>query len=64
MHRGQLASLEGVVDFYNRGGGESPLKDARLKPLGLTAEEQADLVAFLKLLTGSLPPIETGRLPK
>ncbi|WP_333839945.1 cytochrome-c peroxidase [Pelomicrobium sp.] len=52
MHDGSLATLEEVVAFYDRGGFDHPLRDPRLKPLGLTAEEQQALVAFLKALTG------------
>ena len=52
MHNGVMESLEEVVAFYNRGGGDDPLKDARLKPLGLTTAEQADLIAFLQALSG------------
>ncbi|MEO8187399.1 MAG: cytochrome c peroxidase [Burkholderiaceae bacterium] len=53
MHDGSLASLEDVVDFYNRGGGDLPGKSALLKPLGLDGEEKAQLVAFLRALDGS-----------
>jgi len=52
MHNGAFETLEAVVDFYNRGGGEDPNKSPLLKPLGLSGEEQADLVAFLHALTG------------
>jgi cytochrome c peroxidase len=52
MHNGAFETLEAVVDFYNRGGGEDPNKSPLLKPLGLSGEEQADLVAFLQALTG------------
>ena len=52
MHNGVLESLEQVVDFYDAGGGNDPLKDPRLKPLGLTPGEKADLVAFLRALGG------------
>ncbi|MFQ5437274.1 MAG: cytochrome-c peroxidase [Paracoccaceae bacterium] len=52
MHNGMIATLEDVVAFYNAGGGDDPNKDARLKPLGLSDAEQADLVAFLKALSG------------
>jgi cytochrome c peroxidase len=52
MHNGALETLEAVVAFYNRGGGEDPNKSPLLKPLGLSEEEQADLVAFLHALTG------------
>ena len=50
MHDGSLSTLEDVVEFYDRGGYEHD-GDRVLQPLGLTAKEKADLVAFLKSLT-------------
>ncbi len=50
MHDGSLKTLEEVVDFYDRGGGRNPALDPKIKPLGLTAEEKAALVAFLEAL--------------
>jgi len=52
MHNGVFETLEEVVDFYNAGGGDDPLKDPRLEPLGLVPSEKADLVAFLESLSG------------
>jgi len=52
MHNGTFATLEEVVDFYDAGGGDDPLKDSRLRPLGLVPSEKADLVAFLESLSG------------
>ena len=52
MHNGMLATLQDVVAFYNAGGGDDPNKDPRIKPLNLSADEQADLVAFLEALSG------------
>ncbi len=52
MHNGTFATLKEVVDFYNAGGGDDPLKDSRLKPLGLVPSEKADLIAFLEALSG------------
>jgi cytochrome c peroxidase len=52
MHNGALQTLDAVVAFYNQGGGEDPDKSPLLKPLGLSEEEQSDLVAFLHALTG------------
>ncbi|MGZ2256571.1 cytochrome-c peroxidase [Roseobacter sp. A03A-229] len=52
MHNGIFDTLKEVVDFYDAGGGDDPLKDARLKPLGLVPSEKADLVAFLQSLSG------------
>lgn len=51
MHDGALSSLEDVVAFYNQGGAGHPEQDPRVRPLGLDAGEEADLVAFLKALT-------------
>jgi cytochrome c peroxidase len=60
MHSGQLPTLEAVVDFYNAGGGTpvTGTRDPLIVPLGLSAEESADLVAFLKTLGGASVPAE------
>ncbi|MFZ5824064.1 MAG: cytochrome-c peroxidase [Bacillota bacterium] len=59
MHNGSIATLEDVVAFYNGGGGQKKNKSELLKPLGLTSEEQKDLVEFLKALSGDLPQVST-----
>jgi cytochrome c peroxidase len=53
MHNGSLAQLRDVVDFYNKGGVINENLDPLIKPLHLNTQEQDDLVAFLKALTGS-----------
>ncbi len=53
MHNGSISTLEGVVSFYNKGGVKNSLQDPRIKPLNLDQNEQNDIVAFLKSLTGS-----------
>lgn len=53
MHDGSLATLAEVVAFYDAGCGDDPGRDPRLKPLGLSADEQQALVAFLESLTGA-----------
>lgn len=53
MHDGSLATLEAVVDFYDRGGGTLGDKDARIGPLALSADEKNALVAFLRSLDGA-----------
>jgi cytochrome c peroxidase len=50
MHDGSLATLEEVVQFYNRGGKPNSNLDPALAPLNLSKEEVADLVEFLKAL--------------
>jgi cytochrome c peroxidase len=64
MHSGQLATLEDVIEFYNQGGGDPGssgiVKDPKMVPLDLTAGDKADLVEFMKTLTGD--PIPVGLL--
>lgn len=51
MHDGSLATLQDVIDHYDRGGTGRAGQDPRIRPLGLTAAEKQDLVAFLHALT-------------
>lgn len=55
MHNGIFYTLDEVVEFYNEGGGQGPNKSPLIKPLGLTEQEQADLVAFLESLSMDEP---------
>jgi len=52
MHDGSLATLAEVIEFYNRGGNANPRLDHALRPLDLTRDEMAALVAFLRSLSG------------
>jgi cytochrome c peroxidase len=52
MHDGSLATLEEVIDFYERGGHPSPQLDAEIRPLRLTPDDKHALVAFLHSLSG------------
>jgi len=64
FHTGQFATLEEVVDFYNRGGDfDAPNIDRnRIRPLGLSAQQRSDLVAFLRnALTD--PRVAAGQAP-
>jgi len=57
LHDGSLKTLEEVVKFYNNGGRVNEtdpvpeLLSGGIRPLNLTAAEEADLVEFLKALT-------------
>lgn len=52
MHDGRDKDLASVIEFYNRGGDvHDESQDDLVKPLGLTAVERADLLAFLQALT-------------
>lgn len=52
MHDGSLATLEDVVEFYDKGGKPNRNLDANIKPLHLNEQEKKDLVVFLKALSG------------
>ena len=71
MHNGAIATLEEVVDFYNRGGvaadgrstGFPKTKSAKIKPLGLSDKEKADLLAFLDAFSGERIVMEYPQIP-
>ncbi|HEX7928882.1 MAG TPA: cytochrome c peroxidase [bacterium] len=65
MHNGSVPTLEAVVDHYNRGGAVARATLApTVRKLNLTAVEKADLVAFLKALTGTVAPVDIPGLPQ
>ena len=56
MHDGRLRTLEEVIDHYDHGVERAPNLDPNLAKhppagMGLSAEDKAALVAFLKTLT-------------
>ena len=63
FHDGSAATLADVVAFYNRGGDfNAPNKDPLIRPLGLTAQQQQALVAFLgRALTD--PRVQLAQAP-
>ncbi|MCO5168540.1 MAG: hypothetical protein M9894_19545 [Planctomycetes bacterium] len=63
LHDGSVATLEEVVDLYDRGGVRRAGRDIEVRPLGLTAGEKADLVAFLRALDGPTPARPAPTLP-
>jgi cytochrome c peroxidase len=63
MHDGSFATLEQVVEHYDRGGVDRPSRSDIVKPLGLTPQEKSELVAFLKTLTSHLDPTTVPVLP-
>ncbi len=61
FHNGSSATLEDVLALYNEGGGDGgvgTLDKAFKNHVKLTPEEEAKLLAFLKTLTGDLPPAD------
>lgn len=63
FHDGRLEDLRSVVEFYDRGGDDAEERDALIEPLGLTAREKRDLVAFLESLSSPLPAVSVPVLP-
>ena len=66
MHDGSLATLEEVVDYYDKGCTPNDYLDEELFSLKLTAEQKAALVMFLKegLASKSYPDFEPPKLPE
>jgi cytochrome c peroxidase len=63
MHDGSVATLAAVIDHYDSGFVRRPSLDTQMVPLGLTAAEKADLLAFLDTLTGADAPSLIPILP-
>lgn len=55
MHDGSLATLEDVIEHYDRGGTSNPELDEEISALNLSTAEKRQLIAFLESLTGTLP---------
>lgn len=70
MHNGRFATLDDVIDFYNRGGDfpNQPNVDSIMRPLNLTPTQKSQLVAFLKRpmtdqrVVNELPPFDRPHL--
>jgi cytochrome c peroxidase len=61
MHNGIFATLDEVIEFFDRGGGKG---NTALKPLGLTADEKKFLKEFLvEGLSGETVPFEYPKVP-
>lgn len=59
MHDGRFATLEEVVEFYDKGGIQNPHLSKLIIPLGLTAQEKKDLVEYMQALNGEGWKVET-----
>lgn len=51
MHDGSMETLEEVVEHFNQGGAEHANQSEWVRPLNLSEQQRADLVAFLHTLT-------------
>lgn len=64
MHDGSLATLEEVVEHYDKGGDKNKWLSDKIVPLKLTAQEKLDLVEFMRACTGPFPFVSSARLPE
>jgi cytochrome c peroxidase len=65
MHDGSVATLEEVIEMYDRGGNvHRPSLSAEIRPLNLSEQEKRALVAFLQTLTGDDASISIPTLPR
>ena len=56
MHNGQIGTLDDLLVFFDNGGDKEGYHGVNeLTPQGFTADERADIVAFLKALNGPGP---------
>jgi cytochrome c peroxidase len=58
MHDGSIDTLEDIVEHYDKGGIANPYLDKDMKKLDLTKQEKADLVAFMKALSGDAKKLD------
>lgn len=63
FHDGSAKTLADAMAHYNRGGDAKADLSPNIKPLNLTAEEQAAIVAFMQGLTSPHKPVELPVLP-
>ncbi len=63
MHNGSEKTLEDVMAFYNRGGDVEKNRSPFITPLGLTKQEEKDLVEFMKALEGEPITVTLSELP-
>lgn len=65
MHNGVFATLDAVIDFYDRGGDDDPFgtKSPLIQPLNLTKDEKAALRAFLESLSGDEILVNAPNIP-
>ena len=64
MHDGSEKTLLDVINFYDQGGIPNPHLSTDIKKLNLSEQEKADLVEFLKSLTGEMPEFGEPELPE
>jgi cytochrome c peroxidase len=64
MHDGSVATLDEVIELYDRGGIDRPSRDNDIRPLNLQDGEKADLITFLNTLSSAAKPYPVPPLPR
>ncbi len=64
MHDGSVPTLAAVIDLYDKGGVDRPSRAEVIKPLHLSGQEKADLLAFLQTLTGKSQHVDVPAPPR
>jgi cytochrome c peroxidase len=64
MHDGSIPTLEDVIDHYDKGGIQRKSRSELIKPLDLTNNEKADLLAFMQTLTSDMEPTTFPVFPR
>jgi cytochrome c peroxidase len=64
FHNGSAATLGDVVEHYARGGDDRANVSKDVRTLDLSAQDKADLVAFMKTLTGPVMSASIPALPQ
>jgi cytochrome c peroxidase len=65
MHDGSEATLEQVIELYDKGGRvRRPSLATEVHPLALSAQDRSDLVDFLQSLTSPTQPVSVPELPR
>jgi cytochrome c peroxidase len=64
MHNGSVATLQEVIDLYDRGGIDRPSRSERIFPLHLSPSEKSDLIAFLQTLTAAPEQVAMPGVPR
>lgn len=63
MHNGSKSTLEEVMVLYVQGGIDRPSRSTLMRPIPLTPQEIADLIEYLRSLTGSKQVVTLPVLP-
>ena len=72
MHNGTIPTLEAVIDFYDRGGvaddgrttGFPQTKSVLIQPLGLTEQDEKNLLSFVEAFSGEQISIDEPKIPE